>query len=207
VSFRISCSGGFGTKNVIAGFAMLALTFGFAHQLPARAASLTSILLGAVATTAGIFIPNNVSQTGMTNNTVVGRTADGGIVYADGRVVYRNGDALYSSNGDGHPCGWTAGVQTRCIPTATSYYPRSYNGHEHGNHDGWYKAEHFDDADGNGYGNAKTDANGHGDGNGNHHGNSDVHGHHDDHHGNSDEHGHHGDHHGNPDEPGHDDHH
>jgi hypothetical protein len=131
-------------KSLIAVVAMLAFLVGFTHPLPARAdgaASTRNIILAGVAIAAAIIISNNIRHKQLAHDTVVGRTADGGIVYADGRVVYPNGDVLYTSNGDGRPCGWSNDEEP-CGPSATAYYPRGYNGHDHGNHYGWYKEKH-----------------------------------------------------------------
>jgi hypothetical protein len=133
-------------RNVLAAVAMLAMVLAFVSPLRARAdgaASTRNIILAAAAITAGIIIANNVHHKQVAHDTVVGRTADGGIVYADGRIVYPNGDVLYTSNGNGRPCGWGGyGDLEPCGARATAYYPRDYNGHDHGNHYGWYKEKH-----------------------------------------------------------------
>jgi hypothetical protein len=140
-----------GARNVAAAIAMVAMLLAFINPVPARAdgaASTRNIILAAAAVAAGIIIANNVHHKQVAHDTVVGRTADGGVVYADGRVVYPNGDVLYSSNGNGRPCGWGYGGEERCGSRATAYYPRDYNGHDHGNHNGWYKEKHHEHGDG-----------------------------------------------------------
>ncbi|MBV8749247.1 MAG: hypothetical protein JO103_06000 [Candidatus Eremiobacteraeota bacterium] len=121
----------------------------FVRPVPARAdsaASTRNIILAGAAIAAAIIISNNVHRKQVAANTIVGRTADGGLVYGDGRVVYPNGDVLYTSNGDGRPCNWQ-GYGSQCGSAPVAYYPSGYNGHDHGNHNGWYKHHHHGDRD------------------------------------------------------------
>lgn len=117
-------------------FAMLVTT----TPRPARAdsASTTAVLLGAAAAAAAIVISNNVRHKQAAANQTVGRTQDGGRILGDGRVVYPNGDILYTGNGNGQPCTYD-GYGYPCQDNSSVYYPREYNGHDHGHHYGWYK--------------------------------------------------------------------
>jgi hypothetical protein len=99
--------------------------------------------LGAAAVAAGIIIYNNVHHKAVAHDTVVGRTRDGGTVYADGRVVYPSGDVLYTSNGNGRPCSY-AGNYEPCGNSPVAYYPQGYR-HDNGRHNGWYKHHRGDD--------------------------------------------------------------
>lgn len=102
------------------------------------AASTRNIILGAAAIAAGVIIYNNVQHKRMAHDTVVGRTRDGGLVYADGRVVYPNGNVLYTSNGDGRVCNWYDSYN-RCSGTPVVYRPAGRGDVDRGNHYGWYK--------------------------------------------------------------------
>jgi hypothetical protein len=96
-------------------------------------ASTRNIILGAVATAAGIILYNNYEHKKVAANTIVGRTRDGGIVYSDGRVVYPNGQVYYPSN-DG---------QTVCAYDGNGPYcnqqARLYRGQPRGHAYGRYK--------------------------------------------------------------------
>ncbi len=131
--------------RLVAAIAMLAFLFGFAGPLPARAdgaASTRNIILGAAAVAAAIIISNNARRARIARDTVVGRTADGGLVYADGRVAYPNGDVLYTGNGNGRRCGYGGDDgEDRCGQNAVAYYPRGYNGRRHGDDSGRYGRE------------------------------------------------------------------
>ncbi len=126
----------------LAMFALFAVFAGIAPR-PARAdsASTTAVLLGAAAAAAAIVISNNVRHKQAQANAPVGRTQDGGTIFGDGRVLYPNGDVLYTGNGNGRPCTYT-GYGVPCSNQPVVYYPRGYNGGDHGNrgnHNGWYK--------------------------------------------------------------------
>jgi len=88
---------------------------------------------------------------------VVGRTSDGGVIYADGRIVYPDGTVVYTSNngrtmcrydGYGVPCG--RGVRAYRVARGHEDEARRFNdeeededeGHDHGHHYGWYKHHH-----------------------------------------------------------------
>ncbi|MBV8082658.1 MAG: hypothetical protein JOY86_06705 [Candidatus Eremiobacteraeota bacterium] len=90
--------------------------------------STRNIILGAVAVAAGIIIYNNYVHRVAQSNTVVGYTADGGVVYGDGRVVYPNNGnvvAYLSNNGSTH-CAFN-GYGTRCAPARLyAYFPQGY---------------------------------------------------------------------------------
>lgn len=117
-----------------------------AYPRPASAdgaASTRNIILGGAALAAAIALTSSPAHGYVRVNAVVGRTGDGGLVYADGRVVYPSGDVLYVSNGGGRPCGWTYGLP-RCYGRPVVYYPRSYHGHRHDRGD-WRHDEHHHD--------------------------------------------------------------
>lgn len=105
--------------------------------------STRNIILGAVALTAGIILYNNYHHKQVAHDTIVGRTADGGIVYADGRIVYPDGTVVYTSNDGRHLCDYD-GDEDECGAQARAY-PWRYVGetkwHDHGLHKGWYKGE------------------------------------------------------------------
>jgi hypothetical protein len=153
--------------RLVAAIAVLALLFGFVGRVPARAdgaASTRNIILGAAAVAAAIIVSNNVRHKRLAHDTVVGRTADGGLVYADGRVVYPNGDVLYTSNGDGRPCGYGGyDGQAPCGQYATAYYPRSYNGGRHGDDNGRHHRGHGGEGHGGHHGGEHGEHGDHGD--------------------------------------------
>lgn len=125
-------------SQALAVVALFALLVGIAPR-PARAdtGSTTAVLLGAAAAAAAIIISNNVRHKQAQANTPVGRTQDGGTILGDGRVVYPNGDVLYTGNG-GRRCTYD-GYGAPCSNQPVVYYPRSYNGANHGHHYGWDK--------------------------------------------------------------------
>lgn len=103
--------------------------------------STRNIILGAVALTAGIILYNNYHHRQVAHNTVVGRTYDGGTVYADGRIVYPDGTVVYTSNNGRTPCSYD-GDGDRCGPAAHGYawrYAGASQWHGRGRHLGHYK--------------------------------------------------------------------
>lgn len=99
--------------------AALAVAFGasaIAAPRPAQAATTTAnyVLLGAAAI-AGIVLYNNWQhkQAQANANTIVGRTGNGGYVYADGRIV-SGGQTYYASNDGRMPCSYIANGGSRC---------------------------------------------------------------------------------------------
>ncbi|MDQ2816932.1 MAG: hypothetical protein M3T49_01805 [Candidatus Eremiobacteraeota bacterium] len=66
--------------------------------------STRNIVLGGLAVVAGIVLYNNYQHKKAAHDTIVGRTRDGGVVYADGRIVYPNGQVVYTSNDGRSPC-------------------------------------------------------------------------------------------------------
>jgi hypothetical protein len=153
------------------------------------AASTRNIILGGLAVAAGIILYNNyehklaqANTAAQQANTVVGYTADGGVIYGDGRVVYPNsgGVVTYLSNNGSQPCAFN-GYGQRCVPTHMyAYFPHGYKpacwppGHckqywkQHPGNQG-----HDNDNDNDNHGNGNGNGNGnHGNGNGNgNHGN------------------------------------
>jgi hypothetical protein len=92
------------------------------------AATTRNIILGAVAVAAGIILYNNYEHKVVQANTVVGHTADGGVIYGDGRVVYpSSGDVVtYLSNNGSRPCTFN-GYGPRCAPAHLyAYFPHGY---------------------------------------------------------------------------------
>ncbi|GAC1301090.1 MAG: hypothetical protein NVSMB19_08810 [Vulcanimicrobiaceae bacterium] len=154
----------------VAVFTLLTMLVGIAPR-PARAdkASTTAVLLGGAAAAAAIIISNNVRHKQAQANTTVGRTQDGGRILGDGRVVYPNGDVLYTGNGNGQPCTYD-GYGAPCNDQPTVYYPRDYNGGNHGHH---YGDRHNHDGDDDEHGNNEH---------GHHHGDRGQHGDHNDNH-------------------------
>ncbi len=87
--------------------------------------STRNIILGGVAVATAIILYNNYHHKQVAHDTVVGRTPNGGTVYADGRIVYPNGDVLYTSNDGRTPCGYD-GYETSCGPYARGYHRQRY---------------------------------------------------------------------------------
>jgi len=121
-------------------FILLALVLSmFAGMIaPTRAdtaATTRNIILGAVAVAAGIILYNNYEHklaaagtAAEQANTVVGYTADGGVIYGDGRVVYPNsgGIVTYLSNNGSQACAFN-GAGPWCAPTHLyAYFPHGY---------------------------------------------------------------------------------
>ncbi|MDQ2858389.1 MAG: hypothetical protein M3R53_07025 [Candidatus Eremiobacteraeota bacterium] len=152
----------FRSRAMVAMFALMAL-FAASTPAPARAdgaASTRNIVLGAAAAVAGIVIYNNIHHKQIAHNTIVGRTNDGGVVYADGRIVYPNGNVLYTSNGNGRVCSYVNGYGERCGAQPVAYHPaRTYanrgqnwdrdrdEDHDRGHHYGQRKEHHGHDRD------------------------------------------------------------
>ncbi|MGH7708867.1 MAG: hypothetical protein ACREM8_05435 [Vulcanimicrobiaceae bacterium] len=115
----------------------IALLLGFAHPALAETAgqrSTRNIILGAAAATAAIILYNNYQHKRAAHDTIVGRTRDGGTVYADGRIVYPDGNVYYASNNGQNPCRWDGeGDQCR------TGYARAYRWHPRGHAYGWDK--------------------------------------------------------------------
>ena len=121
------------------------------HAETAGARSTRNIILAGVAVVAGIILYNNYHHKQVAHNTVVGRTADGGAVYADGRIVYPDGTVVYTSNDGRRPCtydgyGVPCGQHARGYRVARGYesgdqanYNEDDHGHGHGHHYGWRK--------------------------------------------------------------------
>jgi hypothetical protein len=110
---------------------VLSMVAGMTSPAPADTAgqvSTRNIILGAVALTAGIILYNNYEHKVAAANTVVGYTADGGVVYADGRIVYPNSGniVVYASNNGSAPCTFI-GPGVPCQPAHLyAYFPRGY---------------------------------------------------------------------------------
>jgi len=149
-------------------FVALALVFTFAVSAlsPALAEtagqrSTRNIILGALAVTAGVIIYNNIHHKQVAHNTIVGRTADGGTVYADGRIVYPNGTVVYTSNNGRTPCAYDneaeqCGANARGYPWRYAGTNRWYGrererqGQQHGQHGEGDNGNHGGDGGDNG---------------------------------------------------------
>jgi hypothetical protein len=109
-------------------------------------ASTRNIVLGAVAALTAVILYNNYQhkKAAANANTVVGRTANGGIVYGNGRVVYPNGNVYYPSNDGRTACAYD-GEGPRCDQN-----PRLYAWHPRGHAYGWDKNKHHHSDKGNG---------------------------------------------------------
>ena len=117
--------------------AMASMQAGSAETAGQR--STRNIILAATAVTLGIILYNNYQHKATAHNTIVGRTADGGIVYADGRIVYPDGTVVYTSNDGRRLCDYD-GDADDCGPHARGF-PWRFEGEEvwHGKHLGWNK--------------------------------------------------------------------
>jgi len=104
-------------------------------------ASTRNIVLGAVAAATAIILYNNYEHKKAAANTIVGRTADGGIVYSNGQVVYPNGQIYYPSNDGRTVCAYD-GSGPYCNRQA-----RLYRGHPRGHAYGLYKNHRGDQDD------------------------------------------------------------
>ena len=116
-------------RNPIARLALFALAalmvLTFSIRPPARAetagqTSTRNIILAGVALTTAIILYNNYHHKQVAHDTVVGRTADGGTVYADGRIVYPDGTVVYTSNDGRSPCSYD-GYGAPCGQGARAY--------------------------------------------------------------------------------------
>jgi hypothetical protein len=103
--------------------ALVSFTFALTPPVHAETAgqrSTRNIILAGAALAAAIILYNNYHHKQVAHDTVVGRTADGGIVYADGRIVYPDGTVVYTSNNGRTPCTYD-GYGTPCGPYARAY--------------------------------------------------------------------------------------
>ena len=138
-------------------FALAAINPALAETSGQR--STRNIILGALALTAGVILYNNYHHKQVAHNTIVGRTADGGTVYADGRIVYPDGTVVYTSNNGRSPCDYD-GEGEQCRPSARGYawrYAGTNEWHGRGLHKGWYKHHGDHDDHGNGDNNSQGD--------------------------------------------------
>ncbi|MBC5825634.1 MAG: hypothetical protein GIW99_01990 [Candidatus Eremiobacteraeota bacterium] len=111
-------------RNVVVAVALL-LVMGLGAVRPALAEtagqrSTRNIVLGGLAVVTGIILYNNYEHKKVAHDTIVGRTRDGGVVYADGRVVYPNGQVVYTSNNGRTPCTYD-GYGQQCGPYVRGY--------------------------------------------------------------------------------------
>src|SRR5271166_4255284 len=115
---------------------IVSMLAGTMSQTRADAAAATrNIILGAAAVAVGIILYNNyehklaaANTAAQQTNTVVGYTADGGVIFGDGRIVYPNsgGVVTYLSNNGSQPCAFN-GAGPRCATTHLSaYFPHGY---------------------------------------------------------------------------------
>lgn len=86
-------------------------------------ASTRNLILAGTALAVGIILYNNYHHKQVAHDTVVGRTADGGTVFADGHVAYPNGAIVYTSNDGRNICTFN-GVGVPCGRTIRVYRPR-----------------------------------------------------------------------------------
>jgi hypothetical protein len=129
---------------LVASLAMSAIRPAMAET--AGQASTRNIILGSVAAITAIILYNNYQHKKAAANTIVGRTADGGIVYGNGQVVYPNGRVYYPSNDGRTACAYD-GEGPYCNQNARLYHGQ--RGHAYGK----YKHHHDDQGendDGNG---------------------------------------------------------
>jgi hypothetical protein len=159
-------------KKILVLALMVSMLAGTVSQTRADgAASTRNIILGGLAVAAGIILYNNyqhklalANSAAQQANTVVGYTADGGVIYGDGRVVYPNSGRVvtYLSNNGSHACAFN-GYGPRCAPThLNAYFPHGYQpacwppGHckqywkQHNNEDNQGKGNEGHDNQGNG---------------------------------------------------------
>jgi len=112
---------------LVASFAMSAIRPAMAET--AGQASTRNIILGSVAAITAIILYNNYQHKKAAANSVVGRTADGGIVYGNGQVVYPNGRVYYPSNDGRTACAYD-GEGPYCDQHARLYH--GHRGHAYG---------------------------------------------------------------------------
>jgi len=138
---------------IVALAALMIFNFSFVRPVQAETAgqrSTRNLILAGVALAAGIILYNNYHHKQVAHNTVVGRTSDGGIIYADGRIVYPNGTVVYTSNNGRELCrydgyGVPCGQSVRAYRVAKGYeaeaqrYDQEEEVHDNGHHYGQYK--------------------------------------------------------------------
>jgi hypothetical protein len=114
--------------------------------------STRNIILAATAVTLGVVLYEQSHKTAVTQATVMGHTADGGVVYGDGRIVYPGGVVVYASNDGVHLCAYF-GAGARCGLHVYGYpwrYADQDEWHGKGLHKGWEKGTgnpHHDQGD------------------------------------------------------------
>ena len=139
----------------------LAMVLGFSAVRPVQAAtagqiSTRNIVLAGVALATAVVLYENYQHKQAAHNTVVGRTSDGGIVYADGRIVYPDGTVVYTSNdgrsrcsydGYGVPCGRTVHVYRVTYDCDDKDDHGDFRDchHDNGHHYGKHKHDHDND--------------------------------------------------------------
>ena len=138
---------------LIALAALMVFNFSLVRPVQAETAgqrSTRNLILAGVALAAGIILYNNYHHKQVAHNTVVGRTSDGGTIYADGRIVYPDGTVVYTSNNGRQLCrydgyGVPCGQSVRAYRVAKGYedearrYNQEEGGHDNGHHYGHYK--------------------------------------------------------------------
>jgi len=112
---------------LVASLAMSAIRPAMAET--AGQASTRNIILGGVAAITAIVLYNNYEHKKAAANQIVGRTADGGIVYGNGQVVYPNGRVYYPSNDGRTACSYD-GQGPYCNQNARLYH--GHRGHAYG---------------------------------------------------------------------------
>ncbi|MDQ6766336.1 MAG: hypothetical protein M3Z41_00775 [Candidatus Eremiobacteraeota bacterium] len=138
---------------LIALAALMIFNFSFVPPVHAETAgqrSTRNIILAGVALAAGIILYNNYHHKQVAHNTVVGRTSDGGTIYADGRIVYPDGTVVYTSNNGRQLCrydgyGVPCGRSVRAYRVARGYEreARRYNQEEEQNNEGGDHGHHY----------------------------------------------------------------
>ena len=119
--------------------ALMLFTFALTPKVQAETAgqrSTRNIILAGVALATAIILYNNYHHKQVAHDTVVGRTADGGTIYADGRIVYPDGTVVYTSNNGRTPCTYD-GYGAPCGPYAQAY--RVANGYGPGEQPVYYR--------------------------------------------------------------------
>ncbi len=103
----------------------MVMILGFSATRPTLAAtsgqiSTRNIILAGVALATAVVLYNNYHHKQVAANTVVGRTSDGGIVYADGHIVYPDRTVVYTSNDGRSRCSYD-GYGVPCARTVRVY--------------------------------------------------------------------------------------
>jgi hypothetical protein len=138
--------------------ALMVFTFSIVPPAAAETSgqrSTRNIILAGVALVTGIILYNNYHHKQVAHDKIVGRTSDGGIIYADGRIVYPDGTVVYTSNDGRVPCSYDGygvpcernvrayRVARGCDSDNRRYYDRD-DRRNHGRHYGWRNDDNED---------------------------------------------------------------